>query len=94
MVFPIPRQRFVLVEAIELYSAEQLANTIWRGNPKAGVALLLPRSFRGNGKLKAIQRSFVNIVEWSHVPLQSDSKWEMWLANTGSGKDVRQFSLR
>ena len=84
MIFPIPNQRFILAEAAELYSLEELKKIKYRG--QVPVALLLPRYFINNGKLEAIQESFADIDNWFFVPLKSDSYWGVWVSNSNAGR--------
>jgi len=76
LALPLAKQR-ILVEHAHLRDREHLAGKQYRGNPKDGVILVLPGNFAQNGKLAAIQNSFIDIQKghWKTRRLKSQPSW-------------------
>jgi len=76
LALPLAKQR-ILVEHAHLRSVEHLADKHYEGHPKDGVILVVPDNFSENGKLAAIQGSFVNIRKghWKTSGLKSQPNW-------------------
>jgi hypothetical protein len=81
ILFSFPSQRCLLIEAVEMFSAEQLRTTSYPRSPAEGVALFLPIYFEENGKLSAIQSSFRDIDSWEYVPMKSVPDWGLWISH-------------
>ena len=79
MAFPLPRMPLILVEAEEMETPATLLRRRYYGRPQGGVALLLPVTFEHNGKLEAIQASFLDIHEFVRHELPADPKWALWV---------------
>jgi hypothetical protein len=79
MAFPLPKRPLILVEAEELETPATLSARRYHGRPKEGVALLLPIWFEQNGKLAAIEASFVDLHHFIRHELQADRKWALWV---------------
>jgi hypothetical protein len=80
ILFLFPTQRCLLVEAVELFSVEQLRRETYVHPPGEGVALFLPRIFENDGKLAAIEQSFREIDSWEYVPMKSMTEWGLWIS--------------
>ena len=80
-LFFCPAQRCLLVEAVEMFSTDELRKANYPRPPAEGVALLLPLEFESNGKLIAIQSSFRDIHSWEYVPMKSVSDWTLWISH-------------
>jgi hypothetical protein len=80
MAFPLPKRSLILVEAEELETPATLSVRRYHGRPKEGVALLLPVWFEHNGKLEAIESSFVDLHQFIRHDLRADRKWALWVA--------------
>ena len=52
-----------------------LAEKRYQGQPAGGVLIAVPSSFLANGKLAAIQQSFVDISGWQQLPTESKVDW-------------------
>jgi hypothetical protein len=76
LALPLAKQR-ILVEHAHLRSVEHLADKHYYGHPKDGVILVVPGNFSQNGKLAAIQGSFIDIKEghWKTSSLKSQPNW-------------------
>ena len=76
LALPLAKQR-ILVEHAHLRSREHLAGKRYRGHPKDGIILVLPEKFAQNGKLAAIQDSFVDIRKnrWKTTRMKSQPSW-------------------
>ncbi len=76
LALPLAKQR-ILVEHAHLRSREHLAGKRYRGHPKDGIILVLPENFAQNGKLAAIQDSFVDIRKnrWKTTRMKSQPSW-------------------
>ena len=76
LALPLAKQR-VLVEHAHLRSLEHLADKRYHGHPEDGIILVVPGNFSQNGKLAAIQGSFIDIQEghWKTSSLQSQPNW-------------------
>ena len=81
MAFPLARRPLILVEAEELETPATLSKRRYYGRPADGVALLLPVTFEHNGKLEAIQASFVDIPQFVRHELPVDPKWALWVGS-------------
>jgi hypothetical protein len=79
MLFGRPAQRCLIVEAVEMFTAEDLRNRRYGHAPPEGVALLVPAEFADNGKLEAIEASFGETRAWRRAPLPSVPDWGLWL---------------
>jgi hypothetical protein len=63
----------------------------WQAEPANGVCLVLPEEFATNGKLAAIQSSFIDVKQWLHLPLTTLPQWGLWLSvKDGSEPPPRQ----
>jgi hypothetical protein len=80
MAFPLAERALIIVEAEEGQTPESLSRFRYRGHPLRGVALLLPITFEYNGKLAAIERSFVDIPRFVRHELRNDPKWAIWVS--------------
>jgi hypothetical protein len=79
MAFPVAQRRLILVGGAEEHETPAtLSRKLYRGRPPGGVALLLPIWFEHNGKLQAIQSSFVDIPKFVRHELRTDRKWVLW----------------
>ena len=58
-------------------SLQHLADKRYRGHPQDGIILVVPSKFSQNGKLAAIQDSFIDIQagHWKTSRLQSQPNW-------------------
>ena len=76
LALPLAKQR-ILIEHAHLRSVEHLADKHYYGQPKDGVILVVPGNFSQNGKLAAIQGSFIDIKEghWKTSSLKSQPNW-------------------
>jgi|GEM_PF-675944 len=76
LALPLAKQR-ILIEHAHLRSLEHLSTKRYSGHPKDGVILVLPGNFAQNGKLAAIQDSFLDIKKdhWKTRPLKSQPDW-------------------
>jgi hypothetical protein len=83
MAFPLAKRSLVLVEAEELETPATLSARRYHGRPMDGVALLLPVWFEHNGKLEAIEASFVDIHQFIRYDLRADRKWALWVGGSG-----------
>ena len=85
MLFAIPRQRCLLVYVIDKgYTAKQLHDMQFRGNPEGGVVLLLPRTLRVDGRASALCSAFTGIDEWKCVTLREGPDWDMWISSVST----------
>ena len=76
LALPLAKQP-ILVEHAHLRSLEHLTDKRYHGHPKDGVILVLPGNFAQNGKLAAIQSSFIDIQEdhWKTSSLKTQPNW-------------------
>jgi hypothetical protein len=79
MAFPLPQRPLILVEAEEDETQASLSSRLYHGRPISGVVLLLPVWFEHNGKLQAIEASFVDIHQFVRHELLTDPKWALWV---------------
>jgi hypothetical protein len=80
MVFPLAQHPCIIVDAEEDYTPQSLRQFRYRGNPAGGVALLVRSGFIRNGKLQAIEQSFVEVRGWQNIPLPADPTWSLWVS--------------
>jgi hypothetical protein len=81
-----PKQRFMLIYVMDRnYTKEQLSELQFHGNPRHGVAMLLPRILEEDGRAVALQSAFRDIHDWKRTPVRSDPRWTLWLSPKASG---------
>jgi len=67
--------QWLLIEHAHLRPLDFLAEKRYQGQPAGGVLIAVPSSFLANGKLAAIQQSFVDISGWQQLPTESKVDW-------------------
>jgi hypothetical protein len=80
MAFPLARRALIIVEAEEWQTPASLSRFRYQGGASGCVALLLPVTFERNGKLAAIERSFLGIPKFVGHRLRADPKWALWVS--------------